>query len=259
MVSFFRILKANWDNIPYPIVLNTESKNFMYDDLDIKCFQLYQANEKVPWGKRLIDTLSKIESEYILFMLDDFFLLDKVDDIRLNQCMEWMDNNHNIAVFSFLDTPGENIQDNKYPNFEKRPQNGEYRLNCQAAIWRREKLISYIRPHESPWDWEIYGSIRSSRYKEDFYSLIENSKPIISYKFKEYGVIRGKWAPKTTELFDAYDIEIDFSQRGFYENYNQKINDWYMNPLVRLIIKVRSYFLIQDWKNRYIKFLSTKK
>lgn len=72
-------------------------------------------------------------------------------------------------------------------------------------------------------------------------------------------MIRGKWAPKTTELFDAYDIEIDFSQRGFYENYNQKINDWYMNPLVRLIIKVRSYFLIQDWKNRYIKFLSTKK
>ena len=32
----------------------------------------------------------------------------------------------------------------KYPNYDKRPQNGMYRLNCQAAIWRKDKLYEYI-------------------------------------------------------------------------------------------------------------------
>lgn len=212
---FFRIMEEQWKDRPYPIVLNTESKNFKYKDWDIKTFNLYKPGETVAWGKRLIETLKKIDSKYILFMLDDFFLLEKVDQKRIEECISWMDSDKNISVFSFWRTHQPNIKDGKYPHFEKRPQCGEYRLNCQAAVWRREKLISYIRPHESPWDWELLGSKRSSRYNEDFYSAIEGEPYIMTYNILEYGIIRGKWSRKIVELFQKYDIECDFSKRGF--------------------------------------------
>ncbi len=213
---FFKIMDNQWKDRSYPIVLNTESKSFDYGDMNIKTFNFYKPGKKVPWGKRLIRTLKAIDTEYILFMLDDFFLLEPVDQKRIEQCIEWMDQDKEIAVFSFWRTHQPNIKDGKYPHFEKRPQNGEYRLNCQAAVWRREKLISYIRPHEDPWQWEILGSQRSSRYPEKFYSAIENEPLIMVYDwFSGGGVHRGKWTKGVVDLFKKYNIECNFSKRGF--------------------------------------------
>lgn len=214
-VPFFTILMHRWKPIPYPIVLNTESKSFSFPNLSIRTFQFYDEKDSIPWGERLIKTLQHIDTEYVLCMLDDFFLLEDVDQARIDECMRWMDEDHNIAVFSFWRTRQPNIRDNRYPHFEKRPQNGKYRFNCQAAIWRRDKLLQYIRPHESPWEWEIYGSIRSRRYKESFYSAIEGEPYIMTYSILGCGLIRGKWARGTEEVFRKYNIQMDFSVRGF--------------------------------------------
>lgn len=215
---FFMLYKKYWPTCNYPIVLNTESKKYHYGDLNIRTMSLYKPGQKVPWGKRLIETLKNVESEYILFLLDDFFFTDYVDVKRLEECIKWMDENPNIATFGFTRTRQPNIKDGKFPGFEKRPQEGEYRLNTQAAIWRREKLISYIRPHESAWDWEILGSKRSSRYQEDFYSAIEGDLLIFPYNSVDYGLRRGKWLKGTVSVFDREGIKVDYSKRGFWDN-----------------------------------------
>lgn len=220
-VPFFTILMHRWKPIPYPIVLNTESKSFSFPNLDIRTFQFYDEKDNVPWGERLIKTLQHIDTEYVLCMLDDFFLLEDVEQARIDECMRWMDADHNIAVFSFWRTRQPNIRDNRYPHFEKRPQNGEYRFNCQAALWRRDKLLQYIRPHESPWEWEIYGSIRSRRYKESFYSAIEGEPYVFVYDWFAGGAVhRGKWTRGVSGLLNNYNIKIDYSTRGFETDAN---------------------------------------
>ena len=213
-LPFFTCLKENWKNIPYPIVLNTESKSFSMKELDIKTFQLYQTNENVAWGKRLKETLKKIDSEYVILLLDDFFLKSEVQQDKINQHIQWMNENKNIAVFSYERTKGNNIQSKKYQDFELRPRNGEYRFNCQAAIWRRERLIKFIRNHESPWDWELLGSIRSRRYSDEFYSLIEGKTKIFDYDCG--GVLhRGKWMLKyITPLIEKYKFNINLEKLG---------------------------------------------
>lgn len=219
-LPFFKMLSVHWANCPYPIVLNTESKSFSYEGLDIKTFQFYKENERVEWGRRLIRTLKALETEYVIFLLDDFFFTRNVEQRRIEKCMQWMDEDSEIAVFSFWCVKDSNIQDGRYPHFERRSQNGAYRLNCQAALWKREKLISYIRPHENPWQWEILGSKRSKRYKEKFYSAIENEPYVFEYDwFSGGGVHRGKWTEGVPELFEKHNIEMDFSIRGFV---NQK-------------------------------------
>ena len=157
--GFFSALKTQWPSFDLPVVLNTESKNYSYPGLDIKTFHMYEPGKNIAWGRRLIETLKRIDTEYILFFLEDFWLDAPVDVVFFDQCRIWMRENPDVACLSFQRTRGENIRDGRFERFEKRPQKGEYRMNCQAALWRREKLISYIRPHESPWEWELYGSI----------------------------------------------------------------------------------------------------
>lgn len=221
---FFICMKENWKNIPYPIVLNTESKSFKMEGMNIKTFNMYKKDEKVAWGKRFKETLEKIDTEYVIVLLDDFFLKSPVKQEKIDQTMQWMDANNNIAVFCFDRTHGDNIKSEKYENFELRPQNGEYRFNCQAAIWRRKRLIKFIRKHESPWDWELLGSKRSRRYHDEFYSRIDGSEKVFDYDIG--GVLhRGKWMYESLEpLIKKYNLDIRHNNldalQGSIENNN---------------------------------------
>ena len=223
--GFFTALKYQWPDFDMPIVLNTEAKKYSFPGLNIKTLSLYSNGKKVAWARRLIETLKCIDTEYILFFLDDFWLDGRVDTAFFKKCCQWMHDSPDVAVLSFQSTNGRNIRDGRFNRFERRPQKGEYRMNCQAALWRREKLISYLRPHENPWEWELYGSIRSRRYKEGIYTLIEGEKKVFSYDFLHGGVIhRGRWCKSVVvPLTELYKLNIDFSKRGFDD-------EWRMSP-----------------------------
>lgn len=215
---FFTILKKQWPELSnYNIVLNTESKSYHYEGLHIKCFELYSVGKKITWGKRLIETLERIDSKYIIFLLDDFFLTDRVDQSKIDKCVDYLEKDNNISVFQLHSTfDKRGVRSKDYAGFELRSKDGKWRLNTQAAIWRREKLVSYIRPHESAWDWEVYGSERSRRYTEDFYVLSEEEKSVFSYEAAWGGAIhRGKWTPYAVVLCNQYGIDIDFEIRGY--------------------------------------------
>lgn len=264
---FFQLLNIQWNNRHYPIVLNTESKKFDYKDMNIKTFQFYKLGKKVTWSKRLLKTLKAIDTEYILFMLEDFFLSKPVDQQRIEQCINWMDNDKNISVFSFNKTIRPDIRDNKYLHFEKRSQTSDYRLNCQVAVWRREKLISYLRPHEDPWQFEILGSIRSQRYKEDFYSAIEGYPYVFTYDLYKHSVTCGKWRDKAiVDLFKEHDIKFDCEKRGFLAkevpiNLNLPVVKQNKNPpsLLKKKLKSSNLFIIKKLIIIFQKIKKAKK
>lgn len=242
--AFFKSLKRYWPSFNMTIVLNTESKNYKMENLDIKTFNLFK-NKKVPWGARLIEHLKKIDTEYVLFMLDDFFLVKPVNEKMINQCIKYMDENKNIAVFCFHRVDDKNnIPSKKYKNFELRPKNGKYRLNCQTAIWRRERLIKFINKKESPWDFEIYGSIRSRKFKDEFYSIIPEVEEPFNYNMYEQGtgICRGKWVKEVViPLFKELEIKMDFSKRGFCNQEEQAADN-------------RTFF--QKCQSKYKKFVA---
>lgn len=216
--GFFMSLKDRWPEMDMPIVLNTETKSYSFPGFDITTYGLH-GGKKTPWGKRLLDTLNRISTPYVLFFLEDYWLDEKVDDAFFRKVLKWLDENDDIATFSFYPClPGGNIDDCKFERFELRPDSCEYKFNCQVALWRREKLIEYIRPHESAWDWEIWGSIRGSQYSERFYTLKEEAPRVFSYGDNLKGCIvhKGKWNKDEVMPFvERYNLSIDFSKRGF--------------------------------------------
>ncbi len=245
---FFKLFYNYWGSCPYEIVLNTESKDYSYPGLNIKTFNLYTQGEKVPWGKRIIEHLVRIETEFVIILLDDFFLREYVNQKKIDNCIRWMKSDVNIAVFSFEVVEDlNNIESVKYEGFVKRPRIADYRFNLQASLWRTKELMSFIMPHETPWEWEVFGNVRSFGVHKEFYSCSNKSNyRIINYGFNVngMGVFRGKWVTQDVDpLFKKHGINIDYSVRGEYSTI--KIN----RPLYKKIM--RAPYHIKNWLYNY--------
>lgn len=265
---FFKILQAEWPTMPFNIVLNSERKSYSYAGFRIKTFQMYKPNE-VAWGKRLKETLKRIKTEYIFFMMDDFFLNEPVKEEKIYQCIDWMDGDSDIQVFSFYYLSGKGIADPKYPGFLRRKQFGAYRFNCQAAVWRRSALIHALRDFEDPWQWELYGNWRSFRqFGKKYYALARSEPLALNYVYQppalkgveRDAIWRGKWiVPYVDPLFKKHGIEIDYSVRGECSPklYNYAIRKgqktkkdyelWYIASLLNLIHNIEN--VIKHWRH----------
>lgn len=253
---FFKILKEEWPELNLPILLNTESKKFKFPGFDIKCLSLAEQYGNMRWGKRLKLTLRSIDTEYVLMMLDDFFLKDHVNQLQIQKCYEWMQNDKNIAVFYYMPTRSKNKKSIQYKGYEQIPLFAPYRYNCQAALWRKRDLIQALRNFETPWEWEVYGTWRSHRklFKK-FYSLCPNEPEVIPYIYTidDYSwgglaLYRGKWyLPCVSPIFDKHEIKMDFYKRGTVDKeafipQPVKTKDDYEG------IKKKGYFIIVCYK-----------
>lgn len=258
--GFFSALKEQWPQMNMGVVLNTESKSFSFPGYEIRTFSMYKK-KKVPWGKRLIETLKRIPTEYIVFFLEDYWLDAPVDHDFFLKTLGWMRENPDIASFSFYPClPGGNIQDARFERFELRPGQCEYRFNCQVAVWRRERLIEFLRPHEDPWEWEIYGSVRASRYPDRFYVLKEDAERVFSYGDNMTGCIihKGKWNKEAVlPMQEKYGLNIDFSIRGF-EDWEEIRNRKKLNIVERLKMPHLRQRIVARFRRNIHKRLSLK-
>src|SRR5882724_6357915 len=80
-VPFFTLFDRYWADCPYPLVLNTERKQFQFPGLDLRasCVGPSQHPGAAGWSESLIRCLHQVDSEYILYLQEDYFLNAPVD------------------------------------------------------------------------------------------------------------------------------------------------------------------------------------
>ena len=99
-----------------------------------------------------------------------------------------------------------------------------------TALWNKAWLHGLIRDHETPWEFELYGSERSRRTFEKVL-VINNSDGFCPCVFNYnvdlkygHGITCGQWLPKNVELFESYGINVNFQNLGInYKIYNNAI------------------------------------
>lgn len=226
---FFTLFKKYWPFRDVPIILNTESKNFSFDGLDIKC--IHSPSEK-RYGKRMLNALSNIKTKYVLLLLDDFFLRKPVLEENIFQILNWMKADKNIANFSCEPSPTyASYEVNKYPGFKRVPPASDYTLNMQAAIWQTKILKGFWRPSATPWEWEsIYNTLILKHPDYKFYRPIHPENAFLDYGHFAYGdiwgVYRGRWVIEDVEpLFKKENIKVDYSNREIYPGKNVLENE----------------------------------
>ena len=216
---FFELFKKFWANCPYEIVLNTESKMYENPDLDIRCCNCQSKN--LPYGKRLKNCLKTIKTPYVILMLDDFFLRKPVNQNFLDKIISYLDNNLDVACFNFdIQHDRYDIDDGRFPEFYRRSQFGEYKYNMQVGIWRTQELYHAWKDKESPWQWELYGNVRSWKPDTSIYVLKPGAATPLDYGYypAPRGVYRKKWVVEDVDpLFAEHGILIDYNVRGIYQ------------------------------------------
>lgn len=214
---FFCALKDNWADCDIEIFLNTEKKVFKFDGLRLNEVNAYQeAMMEKPWGGRLLETLKSINKEFVISLFDDFVLEGEVNVGKIKQCISWMKNDENIAVFYFNNIPGGNTDDGLSPEFELLGKRNDYRLNSAPAIWRRKRLMAFTGEIDNPWAWEFFGSARTYSEKDLFYCAKVTNEDTFIYNYSLGGAIRrGKWVSSiVVPLIKKYNLHIDFNKRG---------------------------------------------
>lgn len=223
---FFRILEKTWPQAKNrTIYLNTESLDYKDSFFDVK---VINSGKNTPWGQRLLKVVEKIDSDYVLMLLEDFFFEKEIEEDSIEKCVNYLDNNERIACFSFT-TANESTDlgycnkhiDERYPSFVKRKQFGDYKYNASPSLWRKSALQKWTFRNDTPWHWEFFGNKRTWFSKDEFYSLRVDANPVFVYDVEHGGAIhRGKWVGyKMRELQEKYNIKIDLSQREVEEDW----------------------------------------
>lgn len=216
----FTLFRKYWPGLDAPIVLNTETRTFEFPGYDILCPQIYKGHPNpasVPWSRRLRETLTQaVTSDLVLIFLDDFYLRSPVNEDRLEICLRLMESDLDIANIALFPCPPPFTPTKEHPWLARRSKSAPYLFNLQAGLWRRQRLLHFLRDHESPWYFERWGSKRGRRYPDDFYGLnVEDERELIfNYWPSMQGLSKGMWLPKTPELFEQEGIDVDLTARG---------------------------------------------
>lgn len=240
---FFALFKKMWPNCSYPIFLNTETKSFLYEGLDIVCVHPKILKDKkgnsISWSYRLKQVLEQIDSSFVLFFLEDFFLQSPVRNDMIQNCLNWMENDNSIGVIDFYNEPCSEIVENL--EFSEIDRNYDYCINAMCALWRKDFLINILRD-ENPWDFEFFGTERWRRSRVKIYTHRKEFKRVFDYQIKPalgYGIYQGKWLRNNIDLFNRHGIEVDFEKRGFIDPPNliarERENNWLFNDVIKMM------------------------
>lgn len=202
--AFYHCFKKYWPNCPFPIYLTSESKTF--DKIPTIC-----TGEPV-FTTSAKKALEQLDTKYVIILLEDFFIRNKVDQDRINYCIEHFEDD--VANFNFELEYSSNLETD-LDGFKQRPLLAPYIHSTQPGIWNRRKLIEQLSIPQNPWEWEL-----SNILTYDKYYINSSGKTIIDtgrYHGYSTGLIRGKWAKEIVDFFEEENILVDYSKRGFLE------------------------------------------
>lgn len=126
-------------------------------------FERIGAFENYPverWSDGVIRFLSGLRDELVIVMLDDYWLLRAVD-VRAVAAIElYMLDNRDVARFDLTLDRANNAAAKpagylEHLDLVESTPDIPYHFSFQAAVWRREMLLSLLSMNESPWEAEI--------------------------------------------------------------------------------------------------------
>lgn len=219
---FLRLWQIQWPDCPYKIVLSTETKKCHCDYLNIKTVN---SGKGVSWSKRLRDAIDEIDTEFILFSLEDFFLTEKVNIDLFNQAKNLMEDNSRIGLINFfwerLGTEYE-YKEGEDSYFKPMDKKNTARTNVVISLWRKEYFKKMLYKDEDPWQYEKNAPLRALYAGYDIYSQrYAVSSPVFHYCMNPadgLGITQRKWLKDNKILFEKYGInDVNFDNLGFFE------------------------------------------
>ena len=247
---YFTLHAKFWQDCTGKLYLNTETKDFQYAGLNIWPLKVAvgQGGRRLTWSECLLRALDEIQEDVVLYMQEDYFLKAPVKNEWVERFVDLMKGDESIHCIHLTDQSVVSQGLSQYVHLHQVKRKQRYRICCQAALWRKDVLKSYLRTYESAWQFEEFGSKRAAIIPHNFFVVDSawvklNQFEIIPYIFT--GIIQGRWKKEVEPLFSANNITVNYTLRGFLEDVpTRKWIDRFKSFGGKLPIILRNYISI---------------
>lgn len=191
-------LQKNWGNRGIRTILLTDKPtSYTHEGVEVYC-----AGEGLEYPQRMKALLGTISTEYILVTLDDYFLIQPVENERIQRLLSVMDTEKIDYIRMFAD-PDSNVGFKEYHDLYQIDLNENYAVNLYQSIWRASFLSATLKDSISIWNYEV----SLSRTAKRLCSLCVLSK---GGEFEILDVIRkGKILHKAKRYLKRQHIELE--------------------------------------------------
>lgn len=193
-----RLYRENWKGNTCPTILVTDAKRDWQSDR----VALLSVDDENSFPLRIKYALDSIVTPYVLVTLDDYFLIDPVEDQKISYLLDRMQQ-EKIQYLSLYNRRVTN--EKKYLPLEKLlpiDLQKKYALTLYPAIWEVEFLRKTIREELSPWLYEV--SLTQTAIAEN-----ANCQASLAGTFNILDVVRkGKVLHKAQRYFKKNGIHI---------------------------------------------------
>lgn len=193
-------LHKHWPDCPWKINLLTNSKKYPDESVNSLC-----VGPDADWSSSLIRGLEKIKSPYVLTLFDDLIIKEKINTDKIKSIVQsCVDNDYNY----FRLRPSPPPDGNEHEEYGSLKPGASYRVSLCTSIVKKDTLISLLQSGENAWDFEKFGSLRSSKLR-DFYS---SKNQLIPY---DNAIEKGKWNKSVLPLLAERKIPVE--PRGIFQ------------------------------------------
>jgi hypothetical protein len=186
--GFFYCLRKHWGQSDLSVYLGSGTK--ICQEAGVVTIQ---TEPKLDWSSAVLKQLNTLEHNYIIFMLDDFFLRRNVDGTWIDAILEYAQN-VDAAMIRLLPRPPPCGRSHKYPFISTCSLEREYSICTQASLWNRLELIRVLQRGESIWEFEERARFRAGELTGRIYCCEREALPYRGRIF-HHVVEKGKWLP----------------------------------------------------------------
>lgn len=186
-----KLFNENWPDRDFETFIVTDKPT----DRVISGIGIIAAGEGKEWSERLKYALQYVKTEYVFVTLDDYFLIKKVDNKRMESLVELMckDNYDYIRLYK---RPEHATREaiTGYPGIYRIDESHNYSVNLYSGFWSKKFLEFTVQEPRNPWVFEIslhllavkYGAHCLCSYSEDYVILDVVRKGKILHKARRY-------------------------------------------------------------------------
>ena len=202
---FHHCIEKYWSNHP--------EIYYCLETTDNPYYKTIHSNYSVDkWSLRLVEALNQIDSDIVLVCPDDTFFRNKVNDKVIKKLSAYIDNK---LIGINLEPAFDGYQVNEILTI--RDSSKKWLSSMMPQLWNKNKLIELIAGRElSPRAVEKIGT--NSPY---IFGIITTNNTDIDFGKKKnvypYAITEGKWAKEIVDFCKKENIEIDFSELGFFD------------------------------------------
>lgn len=182
--AFFHCQRRYWPDLPYPVYLTTNHKD--YDAPDVTVVKV--GNDQC-YADNIRAALEQVEEPWVILWLEDAFLSRRVDTARLARIVE----RAQAVPVGYLKLSTDLPLSYDY-SFDREigpiPKGIRYRSAVGLSLYHVDTLKKLLVPGASAWDLDV--SAKSNELDEPFFALTSRAawRPVIDYV---NGVNKGRW------------------------------------------------------------------